>query len=264
MNLNFLWRLKNKFYYFYRVIKTNVKIYDIPYKISRRGSDYGGWNFAITPKLEKSTIILCGAGEDISFDIEITSEFNCSTYIVDPTPRAVKHFKSVLNRIGKGKEKQFNKTGCQEIESYDMSVIKENQIHLLEKALWNQNKTLKFFAPKHPKHVSHSLINYQNNYSTDSISIEVQAIDSNTLFNTIKKETNIEILKLDIEGAEHEFLYDLISNNYLPNQILVEYDELMLNSIKAIKRFKYTHEFLSTNGYKLFYKEGTNYSYLLC
>jgi hypothetical protein len=42
-------------------------------------------------------------------------------------------------------------------------------------ALWVENTKLKFFAPANPDHVSHSIVNYQNNYSRDTSNIEVAA-----------------------------------------------------------------------------------------
>ena len=164
----FLEKINNKILTQITNFRINDKIQKIPYEIKYFGNDpYGSWYFALTPGLEESTIILCGAGEDISFDIEFTSKFNSFTYIVDPTPRAISHVKSTLKRCGKNKKTQYKLGGKQDIEAYDMRYIKPNQVQLVENALWNQNETLKFYCPKDPKTISHSILNWQNSYSQD-------------------------------------------------------------------------------------------------
>lgn len=262
----FVEKLKSKIKRFITKIKTNVKIQSIPFDTEELGNNpYGSWTYAVTPNLDRSTIILCGAGEDISFDIEFSSKFKSSTFIVDPTPRAIIHVKEALKRIGKDKEKGYESGGSQDVKSYDMRFIKKDQIKLIENALWNQSKKLKFYCPKNPNFISHSILNFQNDYSDDSVAIDVDAINIKNLLNKIGLENkNIDILKLDIEGAEHEVIYDLISNKIYPEQILVEFDELSMNTSRAIKRFKNTHKILLENNYKLFAREVYDFSYLYC
>ena len=45
------------------------------------------------------------------------------------------------------------------------------------------------------------------------------------------KINELELIKLDIEGAENKVLPNLIKNKIFPNQILVEFDELHTNNI---------------------------------
>ena len=57
------------------------------------GTNYGGFYY---PKnldgLNESSIIYCiGAGEDISHDIMVANRLKSNVYIIDPTPRAIKH-----------------------------------------------------------------------------------------------------------------------------------------------------------------------------
>ena len=55
--------------------------------------------------LYNSTIISCGVGEDISFDIEMMNKFNSRIIFVDPTPRAIKYYDQIIKNIGKKKQK---------------------------------------------------------------------------------------------------------------------------------------------------------------
>jgi hypothetical protein len=65
------------------------------------------------------------------------------------------------------------------------------------------------------------------------------------------KIKDIELIKLDIEGAEIEVLKDMLNSKIFPNQILVEFDELTVNFIKPY--FKASHVILKLlfNGYVL-------------
>ena len=74
---------------------------------------------------------------------------------------------------------------------------------------------------------------------------------------------DIEILKLDIEGAEHEVIESMLGKSLRPRQVLVEYDELATGGLNGINRFRRTHKKLKSFGYNLFHREGFNYSYLL-
>ena len=260
-------RINRKLSKIYCKLRTYVPIEKIPYSTDRLGSNYGGWIYAITPSIRKegNTIIACGAGEDISFDIEIASRYKSLIYIVDPTPRSIKHVDEVLTKVGQIGTKSYSNTGKQSITNYDLKNIKAGQIKFIKKALWNQSKKIKFFSPIDPSHVSHSIVNYQNNYSQDSISIDVDAITIEDLFEIVNLNNDIEILKLDIEGAEHEVLYDMISSQIFPKQLLVEYDELNFfgfHENRSLKRFKRTHKMLIENNYVPFARENNDFSYI--
>ena len=232
-------------------------------QIRRLGTDYGGWHFVESRSLQGCNAVFCGAGEDISFDISFAATYGAQVFIVDPTPQAVSHVESVLSRIGEGAESSFVPDGKQEACSYDLSEIRHTQVVLLKYALWNRVCRLKFFAPKNKEHVSHSAVNYQNSYSTDTPFIEVDASSISDLITRNILPHDIDILKLDIEGAEHEVIADMLDNDTRPNQLLVEYDELIVGSFRGIKRFRKTHKRLCDSGYMLFFRDGTNYSYIL-
>ena len=137
------------------------------YNIIHLGSDYGGWSFVDDDDLEGSTIISAGLGEDASFDVEFASKYNAKVIVVDPTPRAITHFNEIQNSLGNVSQQNYSDDGCQPIRSYDLSKVKKDSLLLVAKALWNKNTSLKFFEPTNPEHVSHSIVNFQNNYSAN-------------------------------------------------------------------------------------------------
>ena len=59
------------------------------------------------------------------------------------------------------------------------------------------------------------------------------------------------MIKLDIEGSEIEVLDLMIDKKILPNQILVEFDELNKINEIALKRFSDIHQKLLLKEYEL-------------
>jgi hypothetical protein len=107
------------------------------------------------------------------------------------------------------------------------------------------------------------VLNFQNNYATDTPYIEVQSITIDQLMSEFKIDT-IDLIKLDIEGAEIEVIIDLLQKGIYPKQILVEYDELSKPSRKSKKRIELAHNALVNSEYILLCKDGINFTYLHC
>lgn len=230
------------------------------YAVTTLGSDYGGWSFFDDGDLRGSVILSCGLGEDASFDVEFAARYGATVIMVDPTPRAIQHAKAIQSRIGSMAERPYSKTGAQPVEAYELRTVTGDQLRLLDKALWTEKTQVKFFAPANPAHVSHSIVNYQNNYATDSVHIDVQSIT----INEVLRDFNIgelKLMKLDIEGAEIEVIIDMLSKRILPRQILVEYDELLVPSQKAKPRVESCHDALVAAKYQLIHRHRTNFTY---
>jgi hypothetical protein len=100
--------------------------------------------------------------------------------------------------------------------------------------------------------VSHSIINYQNNYRNDTDCIEVDSITLNSILKN-RNVSQLPLLKLDIEGAEIEVLSKMLDDKILPQQILVEIDELNVPSRRAASNFNRINSRLIECGYRLVY-----------
>ncbi len=201
------------------------------------GSKYGGWDFIETESLMNATIISAGVGTDVSFDIEIMQKYKTKVIFIDPTPTALDHLKLVLSSIGNHSTIPYSNDGKQKINSYNLNNLKKENFIIEKKALYNlNNKNIKFYQPINLKHVSHSISNWQNNYSKNSAHIVVNTINLKNIIKKYKLQ-NIEMIKLDIEGAEFKVLLDLLRQKIKPKQILVEFDELQTN--KLINYLKY-------------------------
>jgi hypothetical protein len=123
--------------------------------------------------------------------------------------------------------------------------------------LWNERTELEFYKPEIESHVSHSIVNWQHDYSSDTDYIEVQADTITSIINdqAINKG-DIHLIKLDIEGAEIEVIEQMMDYDFTPRQILVEFDELHNPSDKAFNRVSKAHNILLEKGYKLLYSDG--------
>ena len=210
------------------------------------GSSYGGWYLKKDKKLYNSIIISAGLGEDASFDVEFINKYNAKVLLVDPTPKAIIYFKSILLRKGKGRIKIYKKnSGKQDPSSYNLKKINSNNFILIEKALFNSNnKLVKFYLPRNPKHVSCSLKNNSNLKNT--ILVKTITVKNIMQSHNIKE---ISLIKLDIEGAEIEVIKNFISDKIFPKQILVEFDELRNLSKKSIEQFLKIYRLLIKNRY---------------
>ena len=221
------------------------------------GTEYGGWSFVDDDSLKNCTIISAGLGEDASFDIEFASKYDARIIIVDPTPRAIKHYDEIINSLGNSSKTEYLEGGKQPINSYNLINLKKENLILLKKALWNKNEKLRFFSPPNPEHVSYSIINYQNQYKENTNFIEVDAITIDKLLDQLNlKKDDIPLIKLDIEGAELEFLIDCFSKGFRPRQILVEFDELNVPSRRGFERVTEINQILINNNYQLLKTDG--------
>ena len=218
-------------------------------KLKKFGSKYGEWNFLDTNDLQGSIIISCGLGEDASFEIELINYYSLNVIFIDPTPRAIFHFNELKENIGTVKSKDYSDDGAQNISSYDLSTITSENISLIEKAIWSSLiNNLKLFFPKDISKVSLSVPNFHNNFSEDSKFIKVNTITYSSILDKYKL-LKVPLLKLDIEGSEYNVISSILKNNVLPDQILVEFDELYTYGLQQLKKYFKLHNQLTKKDY---------------
>ena len=218
----------------------------------RLGSAYGGWTLVDTQDLQGTLLLSLGLGEDASFDIEFASRFSAGVVICDPTPRAVEHFDQIQTHLGQGPSRGYVDGGKQPVDSYDLSRVTADQINLVARAVADRSGSIRFYAPSDPEHVSHSIINFQNSYSSTTPHIEVEAIAAAELLELVADES-VSVVKMDIEGAETLVLPQLLDTGFHPQQILVEFDELNFPSRRATATFQRMHGLLLESGYEVTY-----------
>lgn len=228
-----------------------------PPQLMRLGTRYGGWMFDRSRFGEESWALLCGAGEDISFDLEFQRETTAKIVIVDPTPRAIAHWSYVLSAA------ENEEVACDRVAgaTYDLSGVNFGNCFFIPVAVWSESSTLRFWEPENPNHVSYSATNLQKT----SNFIEVDALTPIDIAKNFGLDlTKLGLLKLDVEGAEGRVIDWFIDNDVLVPQILVEYDELNIPSRMSQSAIRSTHDKLISSGYDLVAKDGpSNYVYIL-
>jgi len=237
--------IKKLFYKFlrYQEIETN-------YEIVSLGSEYGNWIFIKLENLYNSTIISAGVGEDISFDIEFINLFKSKVVLVDPTPRAVDHLDEVIMSLGQSKTDDYIQGGLQKITSYNLEQITKENLVFYENALWRKSgKILKFYFPENDKYVSNTLIK-KTFINTKPKYINVLSTDVKEIIEKEKiKELNL--IKIDIEGAEINVISSMLRNKIYPVQILLEIDYIKRDTIYSIIKTMMFIQKILNNGYKL-------------
>lgn len=252
-------KIKSKYYKPRIVINKN-------YETIILGNSYGGKGILDLPGLRNSKIVSCGLGEDASFDIEFASKYNATVIIVDPTPRSISYYNKIIKKIkSKDKNPKELKVENKINETYDLTRIKEKQLILEKFALWTKKTILNFYLPLNKNHVSHSIVNFQNSYELDD-KYEHIKVKTITISEIMRKHNLkiIELLKLDIEGAEVKVLEKMLLDQIYPNQICVEFDGLNFPCRKAKSDFEKIDSMLRDNNYSLIYYDGlADFTYLL-
>jgi FkbM family methyltransferase len=219
-------------------------------EVLRLGTEYGGWTIVENPLLRNSWVVLCGAGEDISFDLALQAAYQCNIVIVDPTPRAVDHFQRVLSSAQKGTKAAINNSAT---EFYDLTNVDLSRVHFLPVAVWTEKTRIQFWEPQERSHVSHSITNFQRTSSY----IEVEAEPLGDIIGRFALSNDeIHLVKLDIEGAATEVIDWMCDNAFLPAQLLVEFDEMTFPRSDTWSRVKQATVRLQEAGYELAHFDG--------
>jgi FkbM family methyltransferase len=185
----------------------------------RFGSDYGGWNVVTSAIDAKSVVYSFGVGEDATFDLGLITRFGVTVHAFDPTPRSIVWVQE------QGMPQQFV------MHNYGLAA---------------EDGTATFYPPENPEHVSHSMLE-KSATKGQAISLPVKSLT------TIMKELGhekIDLLKLDIEGAEYEVLKSLIDLNIRPQQILVEFHHRFTDA--GMESTRHAVRALQQEGYRLF------------
>ncbi len=182
---------------------------DTSYSLGRFGSDYGGWVIPLEILKPTSVCYCAGVGEDASFDLELIQMYRCEVFAFDPTPRAIKYAEDCA--------------------------AKESNFRFYPFGLWDKDTELRFYVPENPAFVSHSAVNLRQ--TKDYFVAPVRTIP--TIMHELQHR-GLDLLKMDIEGAEHQVIEHMFRESVFPRIFCVEFDQpypfWRINArIKAIK-----------------------------
>ena len=212
----------------------------------RLGSQYGGWVIPSNYITSESICYCVGAGEDISFDLELIAAYNCKVYSFDPTPRSVQHIHDTQRLI----EQKGDAATCHGY-LYPKNPHLFNNYFFQALALWDEDGAIEFFMPQNSSHVSHSIVNLQKTNSSIFVPCKRLASIMNEL-----GHTNLDLLKMDIEGAEYAVLADILKEHISPAILCIEFHAAHNGNIQ-----KSVHE-LAEAGYAIFNINNKDYTFI--
>lgn len=192
------------------------------------GTEYGG--YAVCPTvLDRASIVYSfGVGTDISFDEALIALRGVSVHAFDPTPRSVEWVKA--QRVPPGFV--FHPWG-----------------------IANFDGTATFHAPKDPTHVSHTLL---AGGDAGMGSVEVPVFRLRTILGKLGHD-RIDILKMDVEGAEYDVLPDVLASGLAIPQILIEFHHR--RSGVPLSRTQSAVNALEQAGYRAFNESASGYEF---
>ncbi len=173
-----------------------------------------------------------GAGEDVEVEAKLVKQYGCECYIFDPTPRSEHHLQLMRDKISAGEKMLIGGTD----RPYDLSPELMDKIHFDLLGIWEEDTTVRFYEPKNKEHVSHSITNLQK--TEDYIDVEVRQLKT---IMAEKGHTQVDFLKMDIEGAEFKVIDNLLSSGVKFHALYLEFHLIdkgdYLKSVKHIQSY---------------------------
>lgn len=186
------------------------------------GTEYGGYGVILEALPPNAIVYSFGLGEDISFDLGLLERApaNCRIFGFDPTPRSI----AWVNAQGVPAAFSVRELG---VADYD--------------------GVASFAPPKNPEHISHSLLDGAGDGSGKRVEFQVRRLT--TLMSELG-HTSLDLLKMDVEGAEYGVLEDLLKGSLRPKQLLLEFHHGMHGI--PISRSERALADLQQAGYRIF------------
>jgi len=183
----------------------------------------GGWWFSTDGLNEQSIVYSLGVGDEIDFDLSIIEKFGVEVFAFDPTPNSV--------------------------DMLDASKLPA-RFHFHPWAVTATDGTLKFY-PRLKKDGTKSDVMFTmiSEEDTKDDVIEVPAYSLSSITEKLGHD-HIDVLKMDIEGAEYEVLEGLLDSPVLPAQLLVEFHHRFVEN--GLERTYDIINRLRDAGYKVF------------
>ncbi len=195
------------------------------------GSESEGWCVATGSLSSNSIVYSIGIGDDITFDLSLIDRYDIQLFAYDPTPESI----DWINRQN----------------------LPEN-FHFYGKGLASYDGVAKFYRSKKKTNICHSMMQRKETVR-EAVEVPVERLASLCKENG---HTSIDLLKMDIEGAEYEVLDDIINSEINIDQILVEFHHRFKNI--TVSKTKRAISLLNEAGYKIFYisLKGREYSFI--
>jgi FkbM family methyltransferase len=165
-----------------------------------------------------STVYSCGVGQDISFDVDLIRRFSVSVHAFDPTPESIAWIHKQTLPAGF----IFHDYGIAGFDGHS-----------------------EFLPSENPEYVSHTIL--QTASRRPGIVLPVHRLK--TIMTCLGHE-HVDLLKMDVEGAEYSVLDDLLRCGIVVKQLLVEFHHRWPEV--GVRKTKQAILALNRAGYKIF------------
>ena len=155
-----------------------------------------GWVVDYSKLNSNSVVYSVGVGSNIDFDLALIEELKLAVYAFDPTPRSIEWIK----KQSLSKSFKFIPVG-----------------------LGSNDGEMEFFPPRKESSTHFSPIDRYDNLGVETIKAPVKTLKS--LVQEFGHQT-IDLLKMDIEGAEYDVIDNLEEQGVEINQILIEFHHM--------------------------------------
>lgn len=163
---------------------------DVAWPCDDLGTAYGH-HAVLTSRLGPGSVVYSfGLGLDISFDLELIARSGARLWGFDPTPRSIAFVKA------QALPPEFT---------------------LCEYGVAGHDGIVSFAAPDNPEHISHSVVARKG---ATMIDFPVKRLS--TIMAALG-HTRLDVLKLDVEGAEYDVLDEVLAQRMDIDQLLVEF-----------------------------------------
>jgi FkbM family methyltransferase len=176
---------------------------------------------------EDSVCYSLGVGEDITFDLDLIRAKSTSVFAFDPTPRAIEYARSHGEPVA--------------------------GFHFEPVGIYSRRGVFRFYAPENTDWVSHSIENLQRT----SDYFEAECVTLSDAMSSLGHD-HVDLLKMDIEGAEYEVLQWMLANRLYPSVLLVEFDQPapFRRTVETVREWQRV-------GYELVSIRGWDYTFVL-
>ena len=190
------------------------------------GSAYGG--FFVAPSLvpDDALVYSIGIGKDITFDRAMLRHHRCRIEAFDPTPKAIHYLEDKIP----SEAFRFHAHGIAAGESGPMT----------------------FYLPVDRNATSGSLLRTGTMDADRAIEVEMRSFADIT---AALGHTCVDVLKIDIEGAEYDVIADILDTDVAIGQLLLEFHDRMFDT--PTFRSRETVALLRQHGYEIFAASAT-------
>uniref|UniRef100_A0A7S1XG66 Methyltransferase FkbM domain-containing protein n=1 Tax=Compsopogon caeruleus TaxID=31354 RepID=A0A7S1XG66_9RHOD len=166
---------------------------------SDTGQGYGAWKVCTRGLRFSPSVFSFGIGENTDFDVWMIEHLGAHVFGFDPTPKSHQY-----------------------VEKEMKSHVEKGSFTFFTVGLGSQNERTVFHLPQNPAHVSGRIGNF-----TSTKSIEVDLITFNTALQ-IARLRRVDILKMDVEGAEFDILESMLTQSETSPQEEFPFDQLLV------------------------------------